>query len=157
MDGLNTSIIGPTSHPAASRSAQSRSSVRGYVAKSCLLLNCVGLTKTLTTTMSFSLRARSTSDLCPACNAPMVGTRPTVLFSCLYPEIKDFNSEIVFTTLILFHFKPCKGSKYLLHRKMQHAIFFYFFCAQPRFKRRCNLSILRFFTSFNPFFAVITA
>ena len=40
--------------------------------------NCSGLTKMLTATTSHSARARSISETCPACSAPMVGTRPTV-------------------------------------------------------------------------------
>ncbi len=66
------------STPAPSSLRQSASSVRGYVARSSALLNCVGFTNTLTTTTSFSLRARSTRDICPSCKAPIVGTRPTI-------------------------------------------------------------------------------
>ena len=47
--------------------------------RSFLSLNCVGLTKTLATTTSHSLRARATSEMCPSCNAPIVGTKPIFL------------------------------------------------------------------------------
>src|SRR5438093_7526722 len=36
----------------------------------------MGLTKTLTTTTSFSALAAWTRLMCPSCSAPMVGTRP---------------------------------------------------------------------------------
>ena len=39
--------------------------------------NWSGFTKMLTATTSHSARARSSSDVCPSCSAPMVGTSPT--------------------------------------------------------------------------------
>ena len=47
----------------------------GVMLQVVLSLNCVGFTKTLTTTVPFSRRARSTSERCPACRAPIVGTK----------------------------------------------------------------------------------
>ena len=47
--------------------------------KSVLSLNCVGLRKMLTTVASFSCTLRFTSDACPSCKAPIVGTKPTVV------------------------------------------------------------------------------
>ena len=65
--------------PAGSNRVQSLSNVRGYVSRSCLSLNWVGLTKTLTTHTSFSFTQRSTRLKCPSCNAPIVGTKPICL------------------------------------------------------------------------------
>src|SRR5260370_40409181 len=55
---------------------RSRSGLRGYSLRSSPAPNWIGLTNTLTTTLSFSRRARSTRLICPACNAPIVGTSP---------------------------------------------------------------------------------
>ena len=46
-------------------------------AKSSFGPNWVGLTNTLATTRSACWRASSTSEKCPACRLPMVGTKPT--------------------------------------------------------------------------------
>ena len=51
-------------------------SSRGYAARSEPSSNCAGLTKRLTTTTSFSARAARINASWPACNAPIVGTRP---------------------------------------------------------------------------------
>ena len=82
--GYTSSIEGTKakSTPHSSSIRQSASSVRGYVRRSSGLLNCVGLTKTLTITISFSERARSTSERWPAWSAPIVGTSPMLLPSC---------------------------------------------------------------------------
>ena len=63
--------------PCDSAPARSAASVRGYVARSSVGANCSGLTKMLSTTQSHRARARSISDKCPACSAPIVGTKPT--------------------------------------------------------------------------------
>jgi len=49
-------------------------------------LNWVGFTKILTTTISLACFAFSTSDRCPWCKAPIVGTKPMVLPVSLSPE-----------------------------------------------------------------------
>ena len=41
------------------------------------LAELLGLTKIDITTVALSARARSTSDTCPSCSQPIVGTRPT--------------------------------------------------------------------------------
>ena len=66
-----------TSAPAAAAMSASRSSSRGYAARSAASSNWAGLTKTLTTTVSHSARAAAISASCPAWSAPIVGTRPT--------------------------------------------------------------------------------
>src|SRR6188768_76238 len=65
------------STPAASAFARSLASLRGYCSKSDASPNWRGLTKIDITTVALSARARSTSETCPACSQPMVGTRPT--------------------------------------------------------------------------------
>src|SRR5580693_4169901 len=69
------------STPAVSSFFESDSKVRGYFARSSLGPNCVGLTKIDVTTWEHSRFARSTSAMWPAWSAPIVGTRPTILFS----------------------------------------------------------------------------
>src|SRR6266513_5622455 len=66
-----------TSTPRFSSSTRSASSVRGYRSKSSLGPNCSRLTKMLVTTQSPWRRAISTSDRCPACKLPIVGTNAT--------------------------------------------------------------------------------
>src|SRR5271165_536799 len=66
-----------TSAPASAHTSRSRSSVLGYRSMSSGSPNCSGLTKMLTATTSHSARARATSEVCPSCSAPMVGTSPT--------------------------------------------------------------------------------
>src|SRR5690349_20271634 len=70
-DGVNT-----TSVPSLRNISQSRSSERGYFARSSVGANCVGFTKIETTTSPQRLFAARASDRCPACSAPIVGTRP---------------------------------------------------------------------------------
>src|SRR5712691_7091802 len=65
---------------------RSRSGLRGYSLRSSPAPNWMGLTNTLTTTLSFSRRARSTRLMCPACNAPMVGTSPIEAPSARHPR-----------------------------------------------------------------------
>src|SRR5580692_11046364 len=69
------------STPADSSFVASESKVRGYLARSSLGPNWVGLTKIEVTTWVHSRFARSTRAMCPAWRAPIVGTRPTILFS----------------------------------------------------------------------------
>src|SRR5262249_54364754 len=59
--------------------ARSSSKFRGYLEKSSCGANCLGLTKIETIVQSHSWMLRSTRLKCPACSAPIVGTRPTVL------------------------------------------------------------------------------
>ena len=47
------------------------------------------MTKTLTIRMSFSLRARLTSDRCPSWSAPIVGTSPIVFPLCRAELTRD--------------------------------------------------------------------
>src|ERR1700675_4182648 len=63
--------------PAAPSTARSASTVRGKGGKSSPGPNWAGLTKIVTTTLSFSATARSISARWPPCRAPMVGTMPT--------------------------------------------------------------------------------
>ncbi len=64
----------PTSS-GASRAA-SAASVRGYLARSSALLNCLGLTKIVTITRGPSRNAARTRLRCPSCSAPMSARRP---------------------------------------------------------------------------------
>ena len=66
------------SPPAFSTTFKSLSNVLGYASKSSDGPNWVGFTKTLTTVMSFSLALVEIKEAWPWCNAPIVGTRPTV-------------------------------------------------------------------------------
>src|SRR5690606_31543308 len=66
------------SAPASSQSFMSPSRSRGYLARSSLGPNCVGLTKIETTTVSACSAASLTKLMWPSCNAPMVGTRPMI-------------------------------------------------------------------------------
>src|SRR6478735_8152202 len=59
--------------------AESFSASRGYLEKSSVGPNCVGFTKTEAITTSACARAVRTSERWPWCNAPMVGTKPTLL------------------------------------------------------------------------------
>src|SRR5579872_27175 len=70
-DGQNA-----TSTLSACSRAESFSRVRGYLEKSSLGPNCMGLTKIETTTRSDCVCAARTSDRCPSCSAPMVGANP---------------------------------------------------------------------------------
>src|SRR4029077_17369828 len=70
--GANTRSI-----PAASSISRSAASRRGYEPRSSVGANCFGLTKIDATIRSHSARAASISAICPWCNAPMVGTKPT--------------------------------------------------------------------------------
>src|SRR5216684_1263862 len=65
---------------------RSRSGLRGYEPRSSPAPNWIGLTNTLTTTLSLSRRARSTRLMWPACNAPIVGTRPIKAPSACQPR-----------------------------------------------------------------------
>src|ERR1700722_2113034 len=65
------------SQPPASSSSQSRSSGRGYFAKSSLGANCRRFTKTLAATVPPRARAILTRERWPSCRLPMVGTRVT--------------------------------------------------------------------------------
>ena len=71
-------IPGRRTKSALSLRSVSRSvcTVLGYCARSAGSSNCVGLTKILTNVRSFSARLRLTSDRCPSCSAPIVGTKP---------------------------------------------------------------------------------
>src|SRR5687767_9719691 len=51
---------------------------RGYLERSSLGPNWVGLTKMETTTCSHSSRARRTREICPSCRYPIVGTNPSL-------------------------------------------------------------------------------
>src|SRR5580698_1485975 len=62
--------------PAASSSAISFSSVMGYFWKSLGSLNWVGLTKMLQTVLFARAFDKVISEIWPACNAPIVGTKP---------------------------------------------------------------------------------
>ena len=64
-----------TSTPSRRQTARSASIGRGYRARSSPGPNCVGLTKRLTTTHPPSARAARIRLACPACRAPIVGTR----------------------------------------------------------------------------------
>src|SRR5512138_943546 len=66
------------STPSGSSKLKSRSRSRGYLDRSSLGPNWVGLTKMETTTWSHSSRARRTKERCPSCKYPIVGTSPTV-------------------------------------------------------------------------------
>src|SRR5580698_3067811 len=81
--------------PAASSFWESDSKVRGYLARSSLGPNCVGLTKIDVTTWVHSRFARSTSAIWPAWRAPMVGTRPTILFSARARRADSFIQDTV--------------------------------------------------------------
>src|SRR3982074_2337490 len=65
--------------PSFFSSWQSRSNSRGYFDKSSVGPNWVGFTKIETATESHCAFAARTSDKCPSCRAPMVGTRPSRL------------------------------------------------------------------------------
>src|ERR1700723_311429 len=65
-----------TSTPRFARASRSASKVRGYFLRSSAGPNCFGFTKTDTTTGEHLRLASRTSEKCPSCNAPMVGTRP---------------------------------------------------------------------------------
>src|SRR6266849_8780564 len=74
------------STPASRSIDRSRAGFRGYEDRSSPAPNWIGLTNTLTTTLSFSRRARSTRLMCPACNAPIVGTSPIEAPSACHPR-----------------------------------------------------------------------
>src|SRR3954466_1281758 len=65
-----------------SSSPRSRSRSRGYLLRSSLGPNCMGFTKTDAATAAHCERAACTSDRCPACSAPIVGTNPSRLPLC---------------------------------------------------------------------------
>src|SRR5579872_1568778 len=90
-----------TSTPASESFCESVSKVRGYLARSSLGPNCVGLTKIDVTTCEDSRRARSTSAMCPAWRAPIVGTRPTILFSARARRADSFIQATVRTVSIV--------------------------------------------------------
>src|SRR5579872_5848677 len=69
------------STPSVSSNLRSCSKVRGYLARSSLGPNCRGLTKIETATTSHFAFAARTSERCPSCNAPMVGTKPRRFWS----------------------------------------------------------------------------
>src|SRR2546428_903564 len=64
----------------------SRSVLCGERARSSPAPNWMGFTNTLTMTLSFSRRARSTRLMCPAWRAPMVGTSPIEQPSVCHPR-----------------------------------------------------------------------
>ena len=66
----------------SSSNATSRSRVRGYLAKSSVGPNCNGLTKIDTAVTSHCDFDFRTSERCPSCKAPIVGTKPNFLPSC---------------------------------------------------------------------------
>src|SRR5712692_2773192 len=74
------------STPASRSIDRSRSGFRGYEDRSSPAPNWIGLTNTLTTTLSFSRRARSTRLMCPAWSAPIVGTSPIEAPSARHPR-----------------------------------------------------------------------
>src|SRR6266849_2062308 len=74
------------STPASRSIDRSRAGFRGYEDRSSPAPNWIGLTNTLTTTLSFSRRARSTRLMCPACNAPLVGPSPIEAPSARHPR-----------------------------------------------------------------------
>lgn len=65
------------SQPSRSSIPQSRAKSRGYVARSSLGANCVGLTNTEATVLSQRRTDSRTRLACPSCRYPIVGTRPT--------------------------------------------------------------------------------
>src|SRR5260370_3843746 len=78
---------------------RSRSGLRGYEPRSSPAPNWIGLTTTLTTPLSFSRRARSTRFMWPACNAPIVGTRPIEAPSACQPRATSRINPGVATTI----------------------------------------------------------
>ena len=66
-----------------SKSCISVSNVRGYLCRSSLLLNWVGLTKILITVIVLLASEAVNKDKCPSCKAPIVGTKPIVVFLLL--------------------------------------------------------------------------
>src|SRR5260370_32257458 len=78
---------------------RSRSGLRGYEPRSSPAPNWIGLTNTLTTTLSFARRARSTRLMCPACNAPIVGTSPIDAPSACQPRAISRINPGVATTI----------------------------------------------------------
>src|SRR5688572_13855943 len=75
-----TSSVGiqTRSTPRGSSRLRSRFRSRGYLERSSLGPNWVGLTKMDTITWSHSSLARRTSERCPSCRYPIVGTSPTL-------------------------------------------------------------------------------
>src|SRR6202046_5455910 len=65
-----------TSTPRFARASRSASKVRGYFLRSSAGPSCFGFTKMDTMTGEHLRLASRTSEKCPSCNAPMVGTRP---------------------------------------------------------------------------------
>ena len=82
--------------------------VLGYFSKSFGLSNCVGLTKMLTTTQSFSILACSTKETCPICKAPIVGTNPMVLRFVINGKSASFSEELDLCIFILKNIKTVK-------------------------------------------------
>src|SRR6056300_375845 len=82
------SLLGKYSRstPTDSSAAISASRVRGYLFKSSLAPNCMGLTKILQITVCACLRASRIKVRCPSCKLPIVGTnatRPSCFASCV--------------------------------------------------------------------------
>src|SRR5580704_5465077 len=73
----------------------SASSGRGYLDKSSFGANCVGFTKIEAYTGEHSFLALPTSARCPACSAPIVGTRPITRCSSRASRAFCFIQEIV--------------------------------------------------------------
>mmetsp|Transcript_31943 Transcript_31943/g.51582 ORF Transcript_31943/g.51582 Transcript_31943/m.51582 type:complete len:205 (+) Transcript_31943:542-1156(+) len=72
--GMKTRSTPPTD----SSLRKSPSTSRGYDERSSVGANWVGFTKMLTTVYLHSCLLRFTSDRCPSCKYPIVGTKPTV-------------------------------------------------------------------------------
>ena len=68
----------------------------GYASRSSVGPNCVGFTKSDTTTISFSSRHLLIRLACPSCRNPIVGTRPIVfpsLFQFLIKSLVSFTVD----------------------------------------------------------------
>ena len=99
--------------PMLVRSSTSCCNVLGYLLRSSGLLNCVGLTNTLTMQTSFSETALRTSVACPSWSAPMVGTSPIVLPCRMHALTWSVSSCLVVTICIIGVKKikkVCKGT-----------------------------------------------
>src|SRR4029077_19609161 len=83
------------STPAAENFSESASSVRGYLVKSSLGPNCFGFTKIEAITGAHCCFARCARAVCPACNAPMVGTKPMMRLSARARRADSFIQAMV--------------------------------------------------------------
>ena len=137
------------SAPCFSKRAQSASNVRGYVARSFGLLNCVGFTNMLTTVCLQIEAALSTNEIWPLWRAPIVGTKPiSSLFGrALYAAL---NSSNVLAIIILCIDPLCRckcrnffHSAYKFISKSGFYLYMFHYGSNKRITLKCAADLLK--------------